>query len=461
MGIALIVIGLLFLGGGSASLVLGCRSFGKDRSKNVFSKKEIYLFACGLMANAIGGGFFFGSISPLNDFPMSSGHLVMLIVGGILFALFFSILWSCFYIRFYRKDAEVSLLKWIKIGLYSSIALSIIFFLLLMEGLAPYLTYPLVSGFVIGNEGFKWVRAGQNPGKGFHVAWYGVIIVFSAIVAYWISDHRFYQKYHKHGMLDSLLLVAFPAGLLGARIWYVVGNWNGDAANGVAFSKLMGTDQWWRIFAVWEGGLTILGGAVGGIIAGVIFMRIRRKYVDVRWAMDMIVPTILIAQAIGRWGNFFNVEVYGGETPISSWNFLPTFIQMQMSYNGNGSLLGNGTMHVPLFLIESIANIIGYYVIAYLIPFIWKKYRPTGSLCGCYLIWYGIVRIIMEPLRDVNYNMGSNGSWSVWNSLVYIILGIALIGLFFLLDYLKSKKPMPIASQDKEKISSIEDHKEE
>lgn len=440
MGIALLIIGLLFLLLGNASIIYGCYNFKKDRSKDNFSKKDLGLLLGGLGINSFGGALFFGAIPVINGYPMNSGHFAMVISGGFLFALFFSSLWTAFYLRFYRADMDVNILKWIKIILYTSIPLSLIFFLLMMEGFAPYIKYPLVSGFVIGEGGFSWIRAGEKAPKGLHIAWYGVIMVFSALVAYWISDHRFYQKYHKHGMLDSLLLVAFPAGIIGARIWYVVGNWNGDTGGGVAFSKLIGTSDWWKIFAIWEGGLTILGGAVGGIIAGVIFMRLRRKYVDVRWAMDMIVPCILISQAIGRWGNFFNVEVYGSVVSTSSWSFLPTFIQMQMSYNGNGTSLPAGQMHVPLFLIESMINIAGYFIIAYLVPFIWKKYRPNGSLAGCYMIWYGIVRMIMEPLRDSNFNMGTNGMWSFWNSMVYIIIGLVMIGLFFLLDYLKGKK---------------------
>lgn len=457
MGIALIVIGTILILGGSSSLVYGCYKFKKDRSKNSFSKQELLYLIGGLGINAIGGGFFFGALPSLNSYPIDMGHYAMTIMGGALFALFFSSLWTSFYLRFYRADMDVSLLKWTKIVLYSSIPLSLIFFLLLMEGIAPYMTYPLVSGFVIGSSGFSLVRAGEKAPSGLHIAWYGVIMVFAALVAYWISDHRFYQKYHKHGILDSLLLVAFPCGVIGARIWYVVGNWNGDTGGGIAFSKIIGTSEWWRIFAIWEGGLTILGGAVGGIIAGVIFMMIRRKYVDVRWAMDMIVPCILISQAIGRWGNFFNVEVYGDVTSTSSWSFLPTFIQMQMSYNGNGTHLGAGQMHVPLFLIESLINIAGYFIIAYLVPFIWKKHRPNGSLAACYMLWYGVVRMIMEPMRDPNYNMGSNGMWSFWNSMIYIFIGIAMIGGFFLLDYLKKKKesaPIKESAQEEKEESN-------
>ena len=97
------------------------------------------------------------------------------------------------------------------------------------------------------------------------------------------------------------------------------------------------------------------------------------------------------------------------------------------------AFLPEGMINVPLFLIESLLNIAGYFIIAYLIPHIWKKTRGLGVLSGFYLLWYGIVRIIMEPLRNPQYQMGVNNMWSIWNSLVYIILGVILIAVFQIL----------------------------
>ena len=110
--------------------------------------------------------------------------------------------------------------------------------------------------------------------------------------------------------------------------------------------------------SIWDGGLTILGGAFGGILAGVLFMLLARKWVDIRFAMDTIVPTILLGQAIGRWGNFFNSEVYGQTVALNSgWNWLPGVISGQMGWD-----CAEGMIHVPLFLIESMLNIAGYFL---------------------------------------------------------------------------------------------------
>ena len=145
--------------------------------------------------------------------------------------------------------------------------------------------------------------------------------------------------------------------------------------------------------------------------------------------------------------NFFNCEVYGAEVSAGSLSFLPSVIVNQLGYNNAGLALDPGRAFVPLFLIESVINIAGYFIIAYLVPFVWRKYRPKGALCGLYMVWYGIVRMIMEPLRDPSFNMGADGNWSFWNSLGYILLGLAFIGIMYLLDYLGKRKKEEVKPQ--------------
>ncbi len=422
MAIAFLIIGLLILAGAAYLVIKTLKDFVQLRRVNALTRKQFLILGSSLAAAGVSGAFLQASINVFNSWVMSPGEATLSIVGMAFFLFFFSLLWVCFVLRYWKPSMEAKQRKWVNICLFGSIPLSLIFFLMLGEGVANHLTYPLVSGFKIDGSGWHWVNYQNiNNYGGLHVAWYGVIIIFGALVALWITDHRFYKKYHKHGIMDATFLVCFPAGIIGARIWYVVGNWERDGFN----------TNFARVFAIWEGGLTILGGAVAGIIAGALFMMIRRKYVSVRWTMDMVIPAILLSMAIGRWGNFFNHEVYGAMVNISDgWNWLPTWIANQMGYG-----LAEGKIYVPLFLIESMINIAGYFIIAYLVPFLWKKWRPMGALGGCYLIWYGIVRMIMEPLRDPNYNMGMNNQWSFWNAMIYIILGILLIGFCALWEY--------------------------
>lgn len=425
MGIVCLVFGLLLLIGGIVLSVYVNRKHDKETTR--YEKKELLRLLIGLVGVAVGSLLTQAGINILAYANMGGGYIAMSLIGASLFGAAFYCLWTGFAIRYYAPKTEDGQRKYATLALFISIPVALGAFLLLGEGVAPYLTYPLVSGFEI-NNGFHWVSAATGF-SGFHVAWYGVIIVGGAIVCYYISDHRFYQKYGKHGILDTCFLVCFPSGILAARIWYVVGNWNVVDEAGRSFAN-GGLNP----IAIWDGGLTILGGAIGGIIGGAIYMLLARKWVDIRFPLDVVVPTILIGQAIGRWGNFFNLEVYGEAVSQANWMWLPTWLRNQMAWGA-----GDGKMYVPLFLIESLLNIAGYFIIAWGVPAIWRKNRPMGVLAGFYLLWYGVVRIVMEPIRDPDFNMGTNGMWSVWNALAYIILGVVMIVALILLEKLVLK----------------------
>ena len=112
------------------------------------------------------------------------------------------------------------------------------------------------------------------------------------------------------------------------------------AASSSAFiaASIWSSIPWYKGFMIWEGGLTILGGAIMGIAVGVAWFMWRNKGYSIWIAVDLIVPTILLAQAIGRWGNFFNCEVHGVEMSEQAWSWLPTFIFKNIHFG-----LGNGT----------------------------------------------------------------------------------------------------------------------
>jgi phosphatidylglycerol:prolipoprotein diacylglycerol transferase len=427
--ILVLIIGLVLLGGGLYFLIKLERDFIKNRLANSLDKKELITYGASLGGISLGASLLGLSVFLFNtNWNENRGkNLALFMVGLFFFGLFFSSLWSAFIFHYYKPKQEEKQRRIFTYILFISIPLALAGFLTFMEGIATYLSYPLVNGFIINGSGFKWVHAGDGW-SGFHIAWYGVIILFGACVSYWVSDHKFYQEFHKHGILDSLILWAFPAGIIGARIWYVVGNWDREFAGG----------DFGAVFRIWDGGLTILGGAFAGILVGWLFIKIRRKYIDPRWAIDVCVPTVLLAQAIGRWGNFFNCEVYGQVVNVSDgWGFLPTWIINQMNISNSGLALAEGQINVPLFLIEGILNIAGYFIIVYGVGKGLKKYRSRGDLAALYFVWYGLVRFIMEPLRNSSFNMGSDNSWSIMNSLIYILIGIGLLIGFHLYDCAK------------------------
>ena len=438
MGYFFLALFLATLGGGLGIWIYQLRKYGKDKKRNRLEKRCLQFLLIGWVLIGLAGVFMPIFIANLCSWSIPAGKLAWASFASYFFFTFFSCLWGCFYLRFYRPDTVKSQMKLFKIGLCMSIPIAIFAALFYFEGIAEYLEYPLSSGFVINGNGIHLFNA-QNSNDsvhagGLHIAWYGVIIVSGALICYLISDHRMYLKYGRHGILESTLFVAFPAGIIGARIWYVVGNWERDGFN----------NNFAEVFKIFNGGLTILGGAIFGIVAGALWVIFRRKYVDLRYAADIVVPTILIAQAIGRWGNFFNREVYGFVSDMNSWPLVPTWIRYNMAESFTAGLPSSSSMYIPLFLIEGFFNVVGYFVIYHVVRRVWKeKYRPLGCLSGTYLIWYGIVRMIMEPMRDPEYNMGADGMWSFWNSMVYIILGAVVIGGFALFALWRKKSGRP------------------
>ena len=439
MGIVLAILGLLALCGSAFLMVRKMHALYKEHASPLEKKQlqtlGLYLALAGLGGVLLNLGFAIGGNWNVDPF-----HWVIIVLGGLLVGVALGVFGLSFYLHYYRNDLEKKHADVIKAIFYGSMPLLLLTLLLSFEGLAPYWTYPLISGFAINGSGFQWLRPGVEVTGGLQIKWYGVVIVLGALLTWKVSDHRMYQVYGKHGLLDGCFLISFPAGVIFARVWYVIGNWNGDGAGGVIFSQEIQNGNWWRLFAVWEGGLTILGGVVGGFIVGFIFMMTVRRDVDVRIAMDMAIPCIFLAQAVGRFGNLFNHEVYGQITSMANWPLLPTWIKNNMALGWfNGQPLSD-QMYVPLFLIEGLVNMLGFFIIILVIPKIWKKKRALGSLSGFYFIWYGIVRMIMEPLRDRDFNMGANGMWSFWNAMIYIIIGVALIGAFQYLGYWRKKR---------------------
>jgi phosphatidylglycerol:prolipoprotein diacylglycerol transferase len=280
---------------------------------------------------------------------------------------------------------------------------------------------------------------------GTNISWYSIFVLTGAIVAYLISKY-FYKKDELSkthpDLLESLFLIAFPCGLLGARIWYIVSELDYYLSDPISMIK------------VWEGGLAIQGGVLGGILAGYLVLRYYKVEMHFRRLVDMIVPNILIAQCIGRWGNFFNQEVYGECIPKSNVSWIPDFILDNM--NGGRIYCRTGYVATPLFLYEGILTLLGFILISIVIRKLYTK-RVDGQLGAMYLIYYGAIRIIMEPMRNEAYIMKFFGdvSQSVFMSALFIIAGISIIAIL----EVYRKKLAPVKDTIEEKNSDEENKK--
>lgn len=402
--------------------------------KSIDYKSEIHKFFYIHLGVSVATTMLFIFLAMWQAYPMKYYDWISYIFGSILFGFTFPTFVIFFVLHYYGKEIDVKIKKFLFIFMLSSGVISIISLILLTNGVADYISYPLVNGLNF-QKGFVTPKSGKP-----NLAWYAICILSGAVLVLVICDHRFYKEYGKHGILDSTFFVAFPAGIIGARVGYVIGEWNHSVDGLPSFAQRVANGQWWSIFAVWEGGLTIISGALVGIIVGVLWFIWRNKKYSIWLAVDVIVPCILIAQGIGRWGNFFNCEVHGNQVPASSWWFLPKMVLKNSEFSVNYLGADTGNIWAPLFFVEFLSNFAGYFIIRFLIGKGLKKYLEMGDLAFSYIVWYGLTRTIMEPMRAPAYNMGNDGYYSwVW-SILFVLIGTGAIILNHIIRLIIRKK---------------------
>ena len=235
------------------------------------------------------------------------------------------------------------------------------------------------------------------------IKWYSVCILIGIIVATYLILKEGQKKGLSKDSIIDILFYGIILGILGARIYYVLFNLDYYSSNIT------------EIIKIWNGGLAIHG----GIIAGVLFLiyYCHKNKIDFFHLTDILVVGLIIAQSIGRWGNFFNGEAYGR---IVSLNYLkslhlPSFII-------NGMYIDNA-YHEPTFLYESVLSLIGF---IFMIIIRKKRNIKVGTLSGIYLIWYGIERLIIESFRSDSL-MLFNIKVAQLVSIVFILSGLFII----------------------------------
>lgn len=235
------------------------------------------------------------------------------------------------------------------------------------------------------------------------VTWYAIFILSGIMVAY-ILINKESKKYNiSSSFVSNLIFWCVIFGIIGARIYYVLFNLDYYMQDPI------------EIIKIWNGGLAIHGGIIAGIITLVVYCK---KYkINILKMTDIACVGVIIAQAIGRWGNFFNGEAHGG---IVSRAFLenlhlPNFII-------EGMHIGK-YYYAPTYLYESILNVIGFILLIII-----RKFKKTklGNITALYLIWYGIVRFIIESMRTDSLLLG-NMRIAQLISIIMIIIGIIML----------------------------------
>ncbi len=210
------------------------------------------------------------------------------------------------------------------------------------------------------------------------ITWYALFIVSGLLIGSYIGARESIKHNLKEEDFYDMLFYLMIFSFIGARTWYVLFDGNFYLQHPA------------EIIKIWNGGLAIHGGIVGG--ASYLVYYARKRMINPLTLTDIAAPSLLLGQAIGRWGNFMNSEAHGGPTTkafLQDTLHLPDFIVNGMHIDG--------IYYHPTFLYESVWNLIGFILMMTLIR---PKFRNRyGIITGCYLMWYGFIRFFIEMMR--------------------------------------------------------------
>ncbi|MBQ7499669.1 MAG: prolipoprotein diacylglyceryl transferase [Clostridia bacterium] len=229
---------------------------------------------------------------------------------------------------------------------------------------------------------------------GLQVRWYGIIITTAIIAAVLYVMYRAKQAGISSDDVLDFAIAVIVSGVVGARAYYVL--------------TTLGTGEYktfYDVIAIWNGGLAIYGGIIGGGLAAMITARIKK--IPFLLFFDLLAPAVMMAQSIGRWANFINGEAYGS---VSEYTFLgikktidasrlPWLMKIE-EHTGNSV---SSVLAQPTFLYESLWNLIGFI----LINMFYKKKKYDGQIFFAYIAWYGFGRMFIEGMRTDSLTVGS------------------------------------------------------
>ncbi|MGH1847790.1 prolipoprotein diacylglyceryl transferase [Enterococcus gilvus] len=238
---------------------------------------------------------------------------------------------------------------------------------------------------------------------GLQIYWYAIIIVSGIAIALWLSTREALRVGLKEDDMSNFLLWALPIAIIGARLYYVL------------FDLPMYLADPIQIFNTRSGGLAIYGGLIAAVIVLIVYTR--HHFIDPWLFLDVVAPSVMLAQAMGRWGNFTNHEAYGGET---TRQFLESLHLPQFIIN---NMYIDGAFRQPTFFYESMWSLLGFLILL----FIRKNVRiKRGEIFLGYVTWYSFGRFFIEGMRTDSLYLFGGIRVSQLLSLILFVGGLAL-----------------------------------
>lgn len=234
---------------------------------------------------------------------------------------------------------------------------------------------------------------------------YGVMIALGVLAAVWLARRRYQARGGNPDDISDIALWAVPAGLVGARVYHVLTDYQKTYCGPPTCAKSV----FWDAFKVWDGGLGIPGAILGGAIVGIWYCR--RHHIDILRTMDVAAPAIPLAQALGRWGNYFNQELFGRPTSLP-WGLEIDPLHRPARY------INSPTFH-PTFLYESLWNL---GVVGVLLWVDSKARLKPGKLFPAYIGLYFLGRMWVEEMRSDGAAMIGDFRFNFLLSLAMIVI---------------------------------------
>lgn len=260
---------------------------------------------------------------------------------------------------------------------------------------------------------------------GKEIYWYGIIIACGFLLAVGYAMWKAPKYQMDQEKIIDLLFFAVPLCIIGARAYYVIFN------PAICFDPVTGQFSFYRMIAIWDGGLAIYGAVLVAIAVVLVYCRVRKESF---WDyVDLGSLGVMIGQLVGRWGNFVNVEAYGGVT-TGPWRMCSESIANELWRDGYITTLEeyqsvlDGALGVhPTFFYESVWNLLGFFLLAFLAG---KGRKAKGQTFAGYLIWYGLGRAAIESLRtDSLYFFGTGIRTSQMVGIISAVVGIVLLAV--------------------------------